>query len=316
MLSPSRLRRRNKTIVAMSTAYLFLGLLILFFAPQINISFGFIPRYTYVVGAAGTLAGLGGLLLAYLKGDLLRAQGASEYQYLSDQTMRRMNEELSILRRLMEEVQAKSQTLQPEDKVAIRAELKTELKEVLASDVVSQIEKKYSEQFADDAQVSQIRNGFEKTLGRLWQEIGALSRRSNVNLVIGVLTTVVAVGLLAYLVLKSPTVAFTGIADILSHFIPRISVAVFIEVFSFFFLKLYKSNLEEIKYFQNELTNVEMKVVALECALLADESKLSDTIIDQLVRTDRNSSPSSVTSFNSLATVEPKDIGDLLDKIG
>lgn len=298
-------------------AYLFLGLLTLFFAPQINQSFNVISRYTYLVGGVSTLAGVGGLLLAYLRGDVLPARSeAREYEYLHDEAMNRISAELSILRNEIAHGENRRLPIEPEDKAALRAELKTELREVLASDVVAQIEQKFSTEIAGAAQVSQIRSAFDKTISRLRQEIAALSRRSNVNLVIGVLTTVVAVSLLAYLVLRSPSVPFAGVSDILSHFIPRISVAVFIEVFSFFFLRLYKSNLEEIKYFQNELTNVDMKVIALEAALLTDKNKSSDTIVEQLIRTDRNSSPSLIASSNELKSVEPKDIADLLDKIG
>ena len=45
-------------------------------------------------------------------------------------------------------------------------------------------------------------------------------------------------------------------------------MAIFIEVFSFFFLKLYKSGLADILYYQNELTNLESKFLALELASL------------------------------------------------
>src|SRR5205823_4776936 len=97
---------------------------------------------------------------------------------------------------------------------------------------------------------------------------------------------------------------------------PRISVAVFIEVFSFFFLKLYKSNLQEIKYFQNELTNIEMRGLALEAALLNTQNKSTEPIVDQLIRTDRNLVPVVSSVPNKEAKqFEPKDIAELLDKL-
>jgi len=43
-----------------------------------------------------------------------------------------------------------------------------------------------------------------------------------------------------------------------------------IELFAYFFLKLYKSDLSEIKYFQNELTNVEMRYAAVRLADAGD----------------------------------------------
>ena len=110
---------------------------------------------------------------------------------------------------------------------------------------------------------------------------------------------------------------YASIPDLLSHFIPRISIAVFIEVFSFFFLKLYKASLQEIKYFQNELTNIEMRGVALETALLASHNKTTEPIVEQLIRTDRNPVPSAGVSSDGKngAQFEPKDIANLLDKL-
>jgi hypothetical protein len=67
------------------------------------------------------------------------------------------------------------------------------------------------------------------------------------------------------------------------------SLVVFIEIFAFFFLRLYRSSLDEVKYFQNELTNVEMRLVALEAALVLGHSGALDTTINQLARTERNS---------------------------
>ncbi|MBI5525005.1 MAG: hypothetical protein HY897_01580 [Deltaproteobacteria bacterium] len=42
----------------------------------------------------------------------------------------------------------------------------------------------------------------------------------------------------------------------LSHYVPRITTVTFIEVFAFFFLKLYRASLIEIKFYQNELTSL------------------------------------------------------------
>lgn len=40
-----------------------------------------------------------------------------------------------------------------------------------------------------------------------------------------------------------------------------------IELFAYFFLSLYRTSLQKIKYFQNELTNIEAKQIALRAAL-------------------------------------------------
>ena len=67
-----------------------------------------------------------------------------------------------------------------------------------------------------------------------------------------------------------------------------ISLSLFIEIFSFFFLKLYKSGLTEIKYFQNELTNIEMKFVSLDTALCTGEKDTITGVISEFSKTERN----------------------------
>lgn len=60
-----------------------------------------------------------------------------------------------------------------------------------------------------------------------------------------------------------------------------------IEVFSYFFLKLYKSSLSEIKYFQNEATNIEYSFVALETALKVDDSDLVKQCVNKMLNVER-----------------------------
>lgn len=55
-----------------------------------------------------------------------------------------------------------------------------------------------------------------------------------------------------------------------------------------FFLRLYKVGLDEIKYFENEMTNVEQRQVALSVALLQDDPDLRAKILLDIAKTDRN----------------------------
>lgn len=195
--------------------------------------------------------------------------------------------------------------------------LKVQLQGVVAADIIRQIENKYASKIAEDAQVEQIRRNIEISKERLLQEVNSLSRRNSLNLTIGAITTALAVGMLAYLVLGATQQTFSNLPDLLAHFIPRISVAAFIEIFSFFFLKLYKSGLQEIKYYQNELTNVEMKSLAIEATLLPAQNTIAEKIVQQLVTVDRNSSISgTVKTSEDGKQLSSKDLVDVLDKIG
>ena len=90
-------------------------------------------------------------------------------------------------------------------------------------------------------------------------------------MVIGVLTTSIAVGLLTYMVLGTDA-KFDTLNGLLSYYVPRVTVVIFIEVFSFFFLKMYKSNLSEIKYYQQEITNISTQQVVYESSILSNDN--------------------------------------------
>lgn len=122
---------------------------------------------------------------------------------------------------------------------------------------------------------------------RLLDEVGALGRRANLNLVIGSLTTIVALSTLSFIVFQS-TSKFISWPETIYHYIPRISFIIFIEVFAYFFLKLYKSNLNDIKYYQNELTNVEMKLSAVITSINFGKEIDLTNVVTELLKTERN----------------------------
>lgn len=136
-----------------------------------------------------------------------------------------------------------------------------------------------------DQVVTVLRREYRLAQERLSAEVASLSRRGTYNLVIGAMTTVFAAGVLIYAV---NTANATGeLRPLLVHFVPRLSVVVFMEVFAFFFLRLYRSSLEDIKYFQNELTNLQLKAIALEAASTSEPS-VRAKVIEILAQTERN----------------------------
>ncbi|WP_129972656.1 MULTISPECIES: hypothetical protein [unclassified Pseudomonas] len=155
-----------------------------------------------------------------------------------------------------------------------------------SNSVLKEIEKKYSDHFKIESQASGIQGQLENTRLRLRAELEALGRRGNVNLVIGVLTTLAAVSILTATVLDRNIVLTSD--TLLSHYAPRLTLSLFVEIFSFFFLKLYKSGLSEIKYFQNELTNIELKFVSLDSALRTGNEEIITRVIGEFSKTERN----------------------------
>lgn len=121
---------------------------------------------------------------------------------------------------------------------------------------------------------------------RLESEIDRLNRRGGVNLAIG--TTIALTGILslAYFLYSAPGIV-DGL-DFFIHHLPKLSFVIVVELFAYFFLRLYKNGFDEIKYFQNEITNIEMKVMSLK---YAQEFKSEDMIKElamHLMKTERN----------------------------
>jgi hypothetical protein len=61
-----------------------------------------------------------------------------------------------------------------------------------------------------------------------------------------------------------------------------------IEVFAFFFLRLYKVNLEDTKFYQNELTNIDSKLIALKTTLIGERDNDVSDVVRELAGTERN----------------------------
>jgi len=278
-----------------------------------------------IVGAGLVLYGTGFVLLLYLRGGLrplttrqaaLEGETSVRLMRVADElqyTAHRLEGTLAGLQKRLEAVEKAAVGFPAGDKESVLATLRSDVQATLVSDLAKDLEKRYADSIVNEAQVKQIRAGIEGTSHRLRSEINALSRRGNLNLVFGTLTTVVAVGLLAYMVFTAH-IQPVDMASVLAHFIPRISTAAFIEIFSFFFLQLYKSSLSEIKYYQNELTSLELKGLALETALLRTESAIIPSIADHLARTDRNLM---VTSEKPAAGKIPqlKEVAELLERL-
>lgn len=174
-----------------------------------------------------------------------------------------------------------------------RSELFNSLKQSFAENINEDFFKQLSENVSIEitkekrGRLDFLLKDFSAIKIRIGSEIEKLNRKANVNLVIGSLTTIVALIALSFLVFQTNSV-FNGYSDLLYHYIPRLSLIIFIEVFAFFFLKLYKLNLNDMKYFQNELTTVELKLASITTAINFGKDIDISAITLGLSKTERN----------------------------
>jgi hypothetical protein len=126
----------------------------------------------------------------------------------------------------------------------------------------------------------------EKSINRLKSEKNSLFIRGNFNLVIGVIMSIVG-GFLAYQFIERLPASNSSF-ELISYSLPRFSLSLLIGLLVFFFLNLYRKSMDDIKYYQNEITNLESKYLSLNLANQMKNHKTIGMVIENLMQTERN----------------------------
>lgn len=196
------------------------------------------------------------------------------------------SEEIATIKLQLEELQ---KSLDPDliSRELLVAQVQKKIEAEAGQNLLNQFKDRYEREIGIE-QIEQTLNRTHATsAGRLRAEIESLGRRGNVNLALGVITTLVGLVLLSVFIFKNEELA-AGSLPYAINFLPRLTLVIFIEVFAYFFLRLYKACLSEIKYFQNELTNLESKHTALFAALRCENGAILSKVIEALAKTERN----------------------------
>lgn len=166
-------------------------------------------------------------------------------------------------------------------------DLKNHIAQSSADDLSQRLYAETSARLTNNLKLNQIHESFQVSRKRLLDEIESLGKKGNINLGLGVGITVVGLLLLGITVINEIDES-QDVIKMASHFLPRLSLVVLIEVFAYFFLRLYKAGLAEIKYFQNELTNLECKQIAVRAAFEAADNPVVASVVAKLSETERN----------------------------
>lgn len=199
--------------------------------------------------------------------------------------IKELNEKLEAVRKLGAEPTS-------DDRAQLVSELRTRLRQEASTTLLDELRVSYDKATTRSERIHDVEQQHAQTIGRLRQELYALSRRGNLNLSIGIITTISGLFLLGSFVIGNSFIPSRNspatIEAFLIEFLPRLSLVLLIEVFAFFFLSLYKTTLSEIKYFQNEVTSMESKYMALRLAAQSDSGEHLASAIDSLAKTERN----------------------------
>lgn len=148
-----------------------------------------------------------------------------------------------------------------------------------------------------------LKNLFDTMIERLKIEIIEINKRSIYNLIIGGTITILGIIILSFVlfeikneiitsnnqeVIKSYLVIKNFKMEDIIKLIPTFSLILFIELFAYFFLRLYKNGLSDMKYFHNELTNIESKLIAVEVSYITQNTEVMKDALNVLVQTERN----------------------------
>ncbi|MEJ5266853.1 MAG: hypothetical protein WHW07_03485 [Bacteroidales bacterium] len=196
-------------------------------------------------------------------------------------------EEIRNLKNKIGENKTAGLDLNESEKIKLFELFESKLEKNLSKEFLEAIQQKFGSKIIASEQHTDLLNDLFDIKDRMRIEIKKLSLRANTNLAIGSATTFVAL-IVLYITVVSNHTDFTNTLSLSSFIIPRISLVVFIEVFAFFFLKLYKSSLDNIRYYHNEMTNIETRIIALKSATInADKTCIND-VIKEFSKTERN----------------------------
>ena len=210
-----------------------------------------------------------------------------------------MEQSFAALSHDVQKVLEKPATVQrlelPDDmKSEVIASLQQFITEKFPEAVVDDINRKYSKAIFDDDQLRQISRQFNDTINDLKEQLKSWRKNANANLIIGLGAAVA--GLIAlYFTLIEPLQARSSSAftfatdrDAVLYFVSRFSLVLIGESVAFFFLKLYREDRAMIRYLRNEITNIEMKSLALRASIPFAKQATLEKILENMMSTERN----------------------------
>jgi len=199
----------------------------------------------------------------------------------------RIEEQIQDLKAEVERARIATASISAPDRAELIKELRTQINQQAGTELLNEIKAQATDSFTRDGRDRELLQRFDESRTRFTRELEALSRRGNLNLGLGAVTTVLGIGILGISVFAELT-EIKDLWSFVSHFVPRFTLVVLIELFAYFFLSLYKASLGEIKYFQNEITNIEAKQTALRTAIHFGEPSAIANIVSKLAETERN----------------------------
>lgn len=152
----------------------------------------------------------------------------------------------------------------------------------VSAEIAQLFEERFERKSAEHRAAAENARRFDAAATRLEREIKEQGRKGNVNLSIGLFTTGLAIILLVSMAVMAHT-PFDSMQKVVAHYLPWLSVTIFIEVFSFFFLRLYKATLDEARRYNDDLTRLTLQWVATDTGRFSSEPTALAALAKELI---------------------------------
>jgi len=159
---------------------------------------------------------------------------------------------------------------------------------------------------------------FEDMQTRLKDECNRLNKHAIINLFLCFFIAFVLMSFIAYTSVFSTEINNSNTFQIfIIKFLPRIVAIISLLTMFLYFAKLYKTNIIDVKYYQNELTNIEIKQASLQIALINEDKDLINKVTYDMSIVDRNKviTKDQTTSEIERLKLENKVNKDYLNKV-
>lgn len=224
------------------------------------------------------------LLMRYLQSGFPKSLDDEAKEILLNTSKRNQEIEDFTLQDELFEIKADIAIIKESAADKISEKIKEELNTNAALKIIDEVRGEINQGATQELKQRNIDDCLTDSVVRLEREIVKLNRKGDINLAVGGTLALIGIYLLSSNIdkyIQNPATTIYSLA-------PQFSLVLVIEIFAFFFLGLYKTLISEIKYFQNELTNIDFKRASLFAAQDEFEPKDYFKIIKSLSETERN----------------------------
>ncbi|MBE99107.1 hypothetical protein [Flavobacterium coralii] len=160
----------------------------------------------------------------------------------------------------------------------------------LLRNVISYTHIKRNENEEKSDKFSNITIVFENIKNRIQDECNRLNKQAIINLFLCFFIAFILMTLIGYTSITSTNDNKLISLELFAvRYIPRIIGVIGLLTMFLYFTKLYKTNIVDVKYYQNELTNIEILQVTWQTASITDSDDILKELLSKLSQIDRNS---------------------------